>query len=238
MKDLVVVSYNLRKTALVWDPAIDLRTSAELSVRILNVYNPSLSSSTPNRTVEAVLPPLLRDAPLETPLVVAGDFNLRHGEWDPLLLDAPSDEAEAWRLTLEQNGLSLLCPAGEPTYYGFDGSEPRTLDLMVGNLQAEERLVSAVVDETLKCGSDHRPLRLTLQVNLPPLPPPPPRRLFRKAAAADLLTAYEALAPQRAAQWWTKEVGEASAEARKARNVAVRRRGKEDEEATALQAKM
>ncbi|GAA5921886.1 hypothetical protein JCM6882_009257, partial [Rhodosporidiobolus microsporus] len=41
-----------------------------------------------------------------------------------------------------------------------------------------------------------------------------------------------------AAQWWTKEVGEASAEARKARNVAVRRRGKEDEEATALQAKM
>ncbi|GAA5921136.1 hypothetical protein JCM6882_003208, partial [Rhodosporidiobolus microsporus] len=73
---------------------VDLHTSEAESVRVINVYNPSLSSPTPNRTVATVLPPLLRDASPNTPLVVAGNFNLQHGEWDPLLLDAPSEEVE------------------------------------------------------------------------------------------------------------------------------------------------
>ncbi|GAA5920327.1 hypothetical protein JCM6882_001093 [Rhodosporidiobolus microsporus] len=338
MKDLVAVTYNLRKSVLVWDrlthlPAVSARLP-EIDLLLLQEPPTSLPSlrlltgwtllsppahdgdeDEPTYPRAAILvsprfpPAVIAQLPItsrdvvgvdlrtretgssrrssppssathrpHTPLVVAGDFNLRHGEWDPLLADPPSPEAEDLRLTLEVYALALLRPAGEPTYFGFDRSTPRTLDLVFGNLQAEERMVSAAIDEALECGSDHRPIRLSLRVELPPLPPPPPRRLYRKVPTCDLLTAYDALAPlhdptplltptdvdneaeqlttllravvdravplskprrgSRAAPWWTADVAEASAAARRARNVAVRRRGREDEEAASLKAKV
>ncbi|GAA6016977.1 hypothetical protein JCM10207_007870, partial [Rhodosporidiobolus poonsookiae] len=127
------------------------------------------------------------------------DFNLRHPSWDnPLYLGDPLDEAEEARLTFEEAGLVHLRPPSEPTWWGPRGSG-ETLDLALGNLQAEERLVSACIDELLECSSDHRPIRITLNISPSTAPPPPPRRLHRKLDAEKALKTYlatlEALPP-------------------------------------------
>ncbi|GAA5994608.1 hypothetical protein JCM11641_003368 [Rhodosporidiobolus odoratus] len=152
----------------------DLRSAGGESVRILGVYNPHLASSTPNRTVRDTLPPLLEDSDPTTPLLVGGDFNLRHPTWDPLLTSLATNEAEELKLTMDEAGLVLLRHGGEATFEGFDGSPPRFIDIVWGNLRAEEMVVSALVDLALECGSDHRPIRISLRLNLPPPPPPPP----------------------------------------------------------------
>ncbi|GAA5838234.1 hypothetical protein JCM11251_003435 [Rhodosporidiobolus azoricus] len=144
-----------------------------------------------NRTLASVLPPLLPTFSPSVPLLLAGDFNLRHPAWDPLLLNPPSYEAENARLTFEDAGLLLLRPPGEPTFFSAAG-EVATLDLAVGNLHAEEKLVSAYIDEALESGSDHRPLRISLLLDKSPSPPPPRRRLHRKGNKPDRLAAYNA----------------------------------------------
>ncbi|GAA5993612.1 hypothetical protein JCM11641_005311 [Rhodosporidiobolus odoratus] len=171
--------------------AFDLRLRNDQSIRVIGVYNPHLASPTPNRTVEFILLPLLEDSEPGTPLVVLGDFNLRHPAWDPLLTEAASETAEDAKLILEEAGLTLLRQPGEPTFTGFDGSPPRTLDLVWGNLRAEELLVSALIDDELECNSDHRPIRLTLQSNIEPTPPLPPRRRWRHANPDSILSAFE-----------------------------------------------
>ncbi|GAA6025607.1 hypothetical protein JCM10207_001484 [Rhodosporidiobolus poonsookiae] len=178
---------------------VDLQGAEGASVRCVGVYNPCRGGSTPfNRTVHDILPTLLASAPPARPLVVAGDFNLRHPSWDPLYVGNPLDEAEEARLTFEEAGLVHLRPPGEPTWWGPRGAG-ETLDLALGNLQAEERLVSACIDESLECGSDHRPIRITLNISPSTASPPPPRRLHHKLdtekALETYLEALEALPP-------------------------------------------
>ncbi|GAA6025381.1 hypothetical protein JCM10207_001368, partial [Rhodosporidiobolus poonsookiae] len=178
---------------------VGLQAAEGASVRCIGVYNPCRGGSTPfNRTVRDILPALLASSPDARPLVVAGDFNLRHPSWDPLYLGDPLDEAEEARLTFEEAGLVHLRPPGEPTWWGPRGVG-ETLDLALGNLQAEERLVNACIDESLECGSDHRPIRITLDISPSTAPPPPPRRLHRKLNAEKALETYlealEALPP-------------------------------------------
>ncbi|GAA5854177.1 hypothetical protein JCM9279_006165 [Rhodotorula babjevae] len=65
--------------------ALDLRTG-EASVRVIGVYNPSQHDSDPakrGKSAREVLPPILESTPAGSLLVVAGDFNLHHPEWDP-----------------------------------------------------------------------------------------------------------------------------------------------------------
>ncbi|GAA5846581.1 hypothetical protein JCM11251_000808, partial [Rhodosporidiobolus azoricus] len=176
---------------------VELRVAEGESVRLLSLYNPSLFSPPAQRncTVASVLPPLLPSLNSNSPLLLTGNFNLRHPSWDPLLVSPPSDEAETARLTLDDAGLVLLGPPGEPTFFGSSG-EIATLDLALGNLLAKEQLISAQIDETLECRSDHRPIRISLLLNKSPSPGPPPRRLHRKGNAADRLAAYaDALHP-------------------------------------------
>ncbi|GAA6026414.1 hypothetical protein JCM10207_008356, partial [Rhodosporidiobolus poonsookiae] len=98
---------------------VDLQAAEGSSVCCVGVYNPCRGGSTPfNRTVRDVLPALLASSPPARPLVVAGDFNLRHASWDPLYLGDPLDEAEEARLTFEEAGLVHLRPPGEPTLLG------------------------------------------------------------------------------------------------------------------------
>ncbi|GAA5846605.1 hypothetical protein JCM11251_003670 [Rhodosporidiobolus azoricus] len=116
--------------------AVDLQTKNE-PVRLVSVYDPHLGDPHKNRSCQEVLPPLLRSCAPDVPLVVAGNFNLRHHEWDPLLRSSPVEEAEAARLTFEDAGLVHLRPPGDPTWAKPDGFSPRTIDLALGNLSAE-----------------------------------------------------------------------------------------------------
>ncbi|GAA5841654.1 hypothetical protein JCM11251_004242 [Rhodosporidiobolus azoricus] len=86
-------------------------------------------------------------------------------------------------------GLLLLRPPGNPTFFGSSG-EIATLNLALGNLLADEMLVSAQIDDESKSGSDHRPLRISLLLDRALLHPPPARHLHRKdTARAPPLTA-------------------------------------------------
>ncbi|GAA6026439.1 hypothetical protein JCM10207_008227, partial [Rhodosporidiobolus poonsookiae] len=162
------------------------------SVHVVGVYNPDARSPFPNRSVESVLPPLLAASDPSRLLIVAGDFNLRHPSWDPELARETTDAEEEAKLTFDEAGLVLLRPPGAPTWCGGKNKSKRgMLDLALGNLQAEALLVSADIDETLECYSDHRPLRVALQT-APALPPPPPlRRNWKKYDAEEGRRTYE-----------------------------------------------
>ncbi|GAA6025715.1 hypothetical protein JCM10207_008980 [Rhodosporidiobolus poonsookiae] len=134
--------------------AADLRTEGG-SVCVVGVYNPDARSPFANRSVESVLPPLLAASDPSRPLIVAGNFNLRHPSWDPELARETTDAKEEAKLTFDEAGLVLLRPPGAPTWCGGKNKSKRgTLDLALGNLQAEALLVSADIDEALECYSD------------------------------------------------------------------------------------
>ena len=170
--------------------ALDLRTgtAGEASVRVIGVYNPHQGDPEPTergKSAREVLPPILESTPPGSLLVVAGDFNLHHPEWDPEY--APRGgvcaDAEQAQLTFAQHGLVHLLAPSTPTYKypPRAGGDDRwaTLDLVLGDLRVEARMVSCGIDERLDCFSDHQPLRLTLALD-PPAPAHQPRRLFRR----------------------------------------------------------
>ncbi|CDR43955.1 RHTO0S08e08482g1_1 [Rhodotorula toruloides] len=147
--------------------------------------------SPPNRSVREALPPILASSSPQTTLVIAGDFNLHHPAWNASVLE-PDDEGEEAQITFEEAGLVHLHEASEATWSLSRSS--RVLDLVLGNLRADERLVSSVIDEKLEYGLDHRPIRTVLAVERADRPPAYPRRLFRKADPATILRAYAKLA--------------------------------------------
>ncbi|BGP44107.1 hypothetical protein JCM10450v2_008330 [Rhodotorula kratochvilovae] len=111
----------------------------------------------PGRDVYEALPPFLVSAPPDSLVVVAGDFNLHHPEWD-------TEHSGHW-----------------------------AMDLVLGDLRAEERLISCGFDEPLDSLCDDRPVRLTLNL-APPRAAFTPRHLFRVEPAA-LLSAIEPRLP-------------------------------------------
>ncbi|GAA5918194.1 hypothetical protein JCM8208_004211, partial [Rhodotorula glutinis] len=165
--------------------ALDLRTG-EASVRVVGVYNPNQHDRDPaerGKAAREVLPPILESTPAGSLLVVAGDFNLHHPEWDPEYAHGRGvgEDAEQAQLTFVQNGLVHLLAPSMPTYKyprrDGEGDQWATLDLVLGDLRVEARVVSCGIDERLDCLSDHQPLRLTLALE-PPAPAHRPRRLF------------------------------------------------------------
>ncbi|GAA5859302.1 hypothetical protein JCM9279_004712, partial [Rhodotorula babjevae] len=169
--------------------ALDLRTG-EASVRVVGVYNPSQHDGDPaerGKLAREVLPPILESTPAGLLLVVAGDFNLHHPEWDPKYAHGRGvcADAEQAQLTFARHGLVHLLAPSTPTYKyprrdgDGDGGRWATLDLVLGDLRVEARVVSCGIDERLNCLSDHQPLRLTLALE-PPAPAHHPRRLFRR----------------------------------------------------------
>ena len=100
--------------------ALDLRTG-EASVRVVGVYNPNQHDRDPaerGKAAREVLPPILESTPAGSLLVVAGDFNLHHPEWDPEYAHGRGvgEDAEQAQLTFVQNGLVHLLAPSTPTY--------------------------------------------------------------------------------------------------------------------------
>lgn len=101
---------------------INLRINEGESVRIIGVYNPCAGGRSPaNCSIREVLPAVLTASSPHQPLVMAGDFNLHHPEWDSSVA-AADEEAEEARLTFGEAGLVHLLETKAPTWYGSGSS--------------------------------------------------------------------------------------------------------------------
>lgn len=186
----------------------------------VNVYNPASGSAAHLRSHnESVrqLPAVLAKAPPGARLVVAGDFNLHHQEWEPDLVSEPTDEAlEAVRTFADANLVHVL-PPGTATFL----SPTRTLhcnDLVLTDLQSEGQVISCQVDMTLDAGSDHYPLRLVLDLT-PQATTTVARRAFRRARADNLLAAYQSASATHPAPTALRTETEVAQEAERLTNV-------------------
>lgn len=170
---------------------IELRPVSGQRLRILNIYNPAAGSAehllTHNESVRR-LGNLFAHVPTEARLVVAGDFNLHHQEWEPALAEEPTPEAQEAPRIFRDAGLVHLLPAGTETYRSPSGSL-HCNDLVLSDLRTEERMVSCRIDESLDAQSDHRPIRLVLDLAAAPATEEP-RRSFRRASPEKLQAAY------------------------------------------------
>lgn len=170
---------------------IDLRTETGQLLRILNIYNPASGSAehllTHNESVRR-LGDLLACTPTEAGVVVAGDFNLHHQEWEPALAQEPTPEAQEASRTFRDAGLVHLLPPGTETYRSPSGSL-HCNDLVLADLRMEEKMISCQIDESLDAQSDHRPIRLVLDLAATAATKEV-RRSFRRACPEKLQAAY------------------------------------------------
>uniref|UniRef100_A0A0K3CQ65 BY PROTMAP: gi/342320283/gb/EGU12224.1/ Pol-like protein [Rhodotorula glutinis ATCC 204091] n=1 Tax=Rhodotorula toruloides TaxID=5286 RepID=A0A0K3CQ65_RHOTO len=228
--------------------AINVELSTGETIRVVSMYNPCNNRGKEvrylpyNHSVAAVLPPLLASTPASSLVVVAGNFNLWHPEWNESVSKPDEAAEEAVRTFSRFNLMHLLAP-NTITYHPHNTEHPKKpLDLVLGSLRAEERVVSCGLADNLESGSDHRPIRLILAVETISYTPPS-RRAFRRTDP-DILerTFLDAVSrlptlpypPQRrlpdleagrSVAWWDGELAEASKSARRAANRAFWLRG-------------
>ncbi|GAA6045028.1 hypothetical protein JCM8097_008501, partial [Rhodosporidiobolus ruineniae] len=169
--------------------ALDLQGEGQESVRIVGVYNPHGGDDDHGAPL-LLLPTLLARTPQTDRTVVAGDFNLRHQEWEPARTSPPSPAAEAASSLFSDLALSLLLPPSTTTWHSHNGRDDGVMDLFWGDLRTENDLVSCGVAVDLDAGSDHRPIRLTLPTARPPPAPAAPRWAFRKTNPETALLAF------------------------------------------------
>jgi len=225
-----------------------LQQPGHSAMTIWNVYNAPRGSEGAGQAVAV----LLQQRPGHQ-TTVAGDFNLRHEEWDPARGTSYDGERfAAWAL---QHRLRLASPPGASTHR--DGG---VLDLVFTN----DNLATQVkIAASLHTTSDHQTLQYTLSGLAPP--PPAPGRLRLNDAAWDrplfrtllahatqtvsedvnteaedivqaIHTALSGSAPRTydrstGAKWWTDSCREAATTYRRAR-----RTGPAEEEKRALRA--
>ena len=128
--------------------AVKLNCNAE-KINLLLVYSPPESFS----SVEFDF--YINQLPGD--ILVCGDFNAKHSEWDSngsnnagiLLHD----------YVLNHNSLSILTPRGLPTRINTAGGNDTTLDLFLGSSKFIPR---SEVNSLADCGSDHLPVSLKL----------------------------------------------------------------------------
>ncbi|GAA6045615.1 hypothetical protein NBRC10513_005033 [Rhodotorula toruloides] len=165
--------------------AVDVELLHGETIHIISMYNPCNKRGKEvrylpyNTTVSNVLPPLLASTPASSLVVVAGDFNLSHPDWDKLVGE-PDEAAEGAVRTFIHHNLTHYLPPNTITHHPYNQQHrSKPLDLVLGSLRAEDRVVSCGLADDLESGSDHRPLRLVLALETPTYTPPP-RRAFRR----------------------------------------------------------
>ncbi|BGO98048.1 hypothetical protein NBRC10513v2_002048 [Rhodotorula toruloides] len=132
-----------------------------------------------NTSASTVLPPLLASTPRSSLVVVADDFNLSHPDWDELVGE-PDEAAEEAVRTFIHHNLTHFLPPNTITHHPYNQQHrSKPLDLVLGSLRAEDRVVSCGLADDLESGSDHRPVRLVLALETTTYTPLP-RRAFRR----------------------------------------------------------
>src|SRR6195952_4366087 len=121
------------------------------------------------------VPPHVALQPFDFPYLVAGDFNIHNSASDPFrITSATEDLASApYYERASDLGFHLLNTPGVYTRFPMTASHrPSVIDLAFANPHMLPFFQSWDVSSLPSTGSDHVPIRLTLQP--PPYPPPPP----------------------------------------------------------------
>ena len=111
--------------------------------------------------------------------ILLGDFNLHHPLWGGDSVTSSHEMAYTLIQHTITAGLSLTLPAGTKTREASGSSS--TLDLVFMSQWLEERLWHCSVDKTIDTGSDHWPIRTTINTDTPTIPLPPLRPQWKKA---------------------------------------------------------
>ena len=95
--------------------------------------------------------------PQQLQLTIGGDFNARHPDWEPNIRPNPAGTAITnWA---EDRGLQLLNPIGENTHIPRKTNERgHVIDLAFSSIP----FADAQIDLSLRCGSDHETLIISL----------------------------------------------------------------------------
>jgi hypothetical protein len=104
--------------------------------------------------------------------MIGGDFNTHHPLWNPSEYTRHDEEADILVAMMMEFQLNLLLPPGTITYSG-GGITGTAIDLVWGNDEAANRIITCRITEEHDHGSDHLPIETTidLQITLPqPIP--------------------------------------------------------------------
>ncbi|TNY16884.1 hypothetical protein DMC30DRAFT_452795, partial [Rhodotorula diobovata] len=177
--------------------------------------------------------------PSDSLVVVAGNFNLHHLDWDPgyHFADGVCSDAEEAQLTFAHFGLAHLLPSASLTFRP-KGHAPGAIDLVLGNLRIKER-----VKRHLLRKMDPAKLRKAIASALGEAPPPAletrdnvdkEAERLTEALQAGIATIPLSRPPRkgrRAHAWWTQEISELCRVAAKKARQAYRQRGRPGEAA-------
>src|SRR5947207_2075512 len=94
--------------------------------------------------------------------VVGGDFNAHHPLWNPRTYTHHDEEADEIVEMMTELELNLMLPAGSITYPHAN----TTIDLVWGNEEALNQIITCRVAEEQQQGSDHLPIETTLALSI------------------------------------------------------------------------
>lgn len=169
-KAIIAVSRNIDSSTIIHDVSkfkdVAIITIGDLT--IVNIYQ-SPSSSEILEDLPNLLAPYLRTRQL----IVIGDMNARHSDWDT----DGNKRGSVLAPMIPQLGLRLLTDPFVPTFDGHQGRS--TIDLTLINTLAEQLHVSCRVCEGQDVGSDHLPIL----VDMIPLQTSQPYKVLRTCRA-------------------------------------------------------
>ena len=103
-------------------------------------------------------------------IMVGSDFNTHHPLWNPRTYTHHDEEVDEIVEMMTELELNLMLPAGSITYPHVN----TTIDLVWGNEEALNRIITCRVAEEQQHGSDHLPIEtiLTLSIEKPQMVQP------------------------------------------------------------------
>ena len=138
--------------------AIQLNTTGEKPMLIINVYNPSDKN---------IIPELHRhlhrlDMRNYETIIVTGDFNSHHPLWNPMGYTRHDEEADTLVEMMADLELNPLLPPGTITY----PHAGTAIDLVWGNEEAMNRIIKCQIGEEHDHGSDHLPIETIIAIQI------------------------------------------------------------------------
>ena len=139
---------------------IEIQQRPHQPILIVNIYNPPAGSAGAHSTGQRLR---LLELPDTHPVIIAGDFNLHHPDWEDMTTE-PIATARALAEWLQDTSYSLLNVHNYPTFHHHNHIHHSVCDLTAANARAIGRsLVSHWrVDEEARTGSDHVVIRYTI----------------------------------------------------------------------------
>ena len=139
--------------------AVAITTTNTKPMLIINIYNPC------DRSIIVELHKYLqKNINIQDygTIVVGGDFNTHHPLWNPRTYTRHDEEADALVEMMTELELNLMLPPGSITYPHSN----TTIDLVWGNEEALNRIITCRVAEEQHHGSDHLPIETTLALHI------------------------------------------------------------------------